>query len=1114
MSADVIRNPREALNAALERLRESKADPRMIAAIENLDLEPSAIETSPDHYDNLPFLFAATRGSFSVADLRESIDKAGGQPHPAALSQVLDESLAVAGLDAPQRYVLSDAARADALKIWRGRPELDASLHTAENDGDTQTQFLARILRDPEAIDLCKLDHAEMQACASAAAMAMRSTSTAAPLYHEARRRLDLEEIIRPLRILINKESPVGEGLGPDCFVGRERELRALYAHVGIRPSESIGEMTGRLVKSAFEAFAGAPKGALVLHGIGGMGKSALVAKFVLEHVRRDEHWLPFAYLDFDRSTLAGAEATALLVEIARQIGLQIDARRVGQEAANEMIEALRHLRAELREEMSKGATRSYGGYLPRIREIVDRFAEDRPFLLVLDTLERVQALGSEGLARVTDLLESLGLFDDDPRLRVVACSRADAPELRAAGTRPSPIELRALTANDSRDLARALLRHLPPNRRIPESLIEAIVGASKGYPLFIRVLTAHVERANLDSDEDLVRELQSTSGKAARVATVLYSRFADRIALPGGATTFKAALCLRTVTRERLHVVLRGVHPRLGEAESDAAFETLGNDPTFWVEKTPTSLRWRSDLRGLLIGCIRDESEEELQRVAGLVASSLVPDGDEVAADALYYALLAGEGVTKADEKFWRPGLSFREALVDAAQDFPVESAEAIYLELVASAARLDLDHLRILPASVGWRLAWDANPNLGNLGGEAWDATVDGLVDIAPEVDREDAKFRAERFALLVKAGHWREAEHALAGPIIGEPLGRNSVLHWLVRAVNDQSQTNLFALAEELVVNACGGVVLENAPGGRDVQSVSGDTQIAALVAARVLRMDDHFERLDQMVAALDGRGFESSSMLMYVLLAGSFGEAASDWAVDVLDDSKTLRAVSLRQALMLRDFCESAYPSLLSRLEHGFRQANAGLPTNVGTAGKSYTQGHVIDAVVTTLSTLRHSIADEDRRRAFFRSFFGQRNPEWVEVLSYALNRAVHHRATPIADLWSTAEELRDQGTLDANTLFDLSFRSEAYSVPELTDTLRILDEAGALPTYLTALRPRLERPASFLSSSISSLRSVFGASDEKAPEAIADVLWLIERFQIWVRMKENSAAPKP
>ena len=86
-------------------------------------------------------------------------------------------------------------------------------------------------------------------------------------------------------------------------FSGREAELARLHNYV----FSTTGEVDP-----------------LLIYGVGGVGKSTLVSKFILDHSSLlDNGNTACMYLDFDRAGLSIAEPEQLVVEVLRQLGLQ-----------------------------------------------------------------------------------------------------------------------------------------------------------------------------------------------------------------------------------------------------------------------------------------------------------------------------------------------------------------------------------------------------------------------------------------------------------------------------------------------------------------------------------------------------------------------------------------------------------------------------------------------------------------------------------------------------------------------------------------------------------------------------------------------------------------------
>ena len=107
---------------------------------------------------------------------------------------------------------------------------------------------------------------------------------------------------------------------GDAIFRGRRKEMDQLRNYIGVVSPET---MLGR-VRGLFRWAEPQRQPAVSISGIGGVGKSSLVARFMLEHTRLpDDGRVPFGYLDFARCSLDVGDQLKLCVELLRQLDLQ-----------------------------------------------------------------------------------------------------------------------------------------------------------------------------------------------------------------------------------------------------------------------------------------------------------------------------------------------------------------------------------------------------------------------------------------------------------------------------------------------------------------------------------------------------------------------------------------------------------------------------------------------------------------------------------------------------------------------------------------------------------------------------------------------------------------------
>ncbi|MGW1927225.1 ATP-binding protein, partial [Streptomyces massasporeus] len=115
---------------------------------------------------------------------------------------------------------------------------------------------------------------------------------TGLPPVDEVQHRIETARLLQPMHRLIR-----------GTFHGRTAELDSLRAYIAL-PEEPA-------------------EPPVLLHGIGGIGKSTLLAKFLVDALAASPTGFPFAYIDFARPTLSVHEPSTLIAEMARQLAVQ-----------------------------------------------------------------------------------------------------------------------------------------------------------------------------------------------------------------------------------------------------------------------------------------------------------------------------------------------------------------------------------------------------------------------------------------------------------------------------------------------------------------------------------------------------------------------------------------------------------------------------------------------------------------------------------------------------------------------------------------------------------------------------------------------------------------------
>lgn len=528
------------------------------------------------------------------AALRASID-------PKTLSEDDAEELRphIADSSAPS-WVLSSGTRTNVLTA---AGSLDALRPYAPKLAETQNEPLQRvILRVLEGppYDLTRISEDELPWWIQASRW-FASVSPELPTPAEVTRVLEQRRVRSRLARIASKD-----------FAGREKELQSLqqWWTNEERP--------------------------LSLTGIGGIGKSALVARFA--SMLPDETLL--LWLDFDRADLAPDDAPSILAAIAQQAVVQFDGFSSDDLDFEKWQESAKTLGRRM-EEKTNG-----------------------PALLVLDSFEAAQYS-----TRYEDLWPVLeAIASEMPSLHLIVTGRAAVPTLQLRGERALAIVLKGLDAKDARQWLHD--RGIADNTVLDELL--PILG---GVPLNLRLALRVFERDRKIPDVPKNTPPEMVSG-------FLYDRILDRVQ-PALKPLAKAVLVVRRITADMLVPVFGEAVEGLTEETSSRWFADLTREMAL-IEGTDV-LRLRAEVRRpslkLLQGIERpfvetlDAKAEQWYAAPERNAAS----DPEVAAELVYHRLRRGNlsGATEA----WRDGS--RPFLLDAGDELPPASLEWLQARL-----------------------------------------------------------------------------------------------------------------------------------------------------------------------------------------------------------------------------------------------------------------------------------------------------------------------------------------------------------------------------------------------------------------------------------------------
>ncbi|WP_327725440.1 lipase/acyltransferase domain-containing protein [Streptomyces europaeiscabiei] len=637
--------------------------------------------------------WTALLGSFSAGDLLPR-GVEDDELDPALQDFLLEECERVTTPDG-RRWSLTSRVRAQTLEKL-GTPErlLDI-LEIAPRAGrDTARDWTARLLSHANP-PLEAQSFEELYAAltvvgwfqdAPGAREALARGTTPLPGLDEIQHGIKRARLLQPLRALADA-----------TFTGRTRELAVLNRLTEVPPqdaerSDGAGEAVLATDDVVFPW--------LIMHGPGGVGKSTLVARFVLDRTDRPtaapEGRTPCVYLSFDRHDLVPDRPLTLIAEAVRQLGLLFP------ELARRAEELEQGLRATLTADRLTRTERGphSGRYAQQHDEqaLVAAFSAlvtaatggaSHPFLLTLDAFEQVQRRGPLAVRRVLNFLHTLQRAHPD--LRVLAAGRApvDDPRFRRLpleGFDPATARAflrRQLAAGDAtrRDdeadpAAGGTANGIAFAAGTPDPEADAIIGIVGSNPLNLKLAAALVRREGTDvlHDPQLRRHLHLRLGDET-VQGVLYRRILDHMHDPDLRRIASPGLVVRKLTPDVIREVL-AVPCGLGRVDEERArrlFHRFRDEATL-VEEVPgqDTVVHRGDVRRVMLPLLRrghagivDRIHRKAVRYYALLYTQR--PSTENRAEELYHRLSLAQATHTLDERWTdEAGALLEDAMVE----------------------------------------------------------------------------------------------------------------------------------------------------------------------------------------------------------------------------------------------------------------------------------------------------------------------------------------------------------------------------------------------------------------------------------------------------------------
>src|SRR6266481_5534748 len=237
----------------------------------------------------------------------------------------------------------------------------DALRRTAKQFNDPVSRAL-RLFLTGQGTESTALDLKTLEATRTAASWLSRVPGLTLPGIDNLDREIELRRLLAPLERMIGQSAAGSDPSITHRFFGRQDELEQLRDYVGVIPAVSLTAVATRALSWVARTLKG--RLPLAVWGVGGVGKTTLISKFVLEHAEAAVSRYPFAYLDFDRTTISARNRVGLLSEMCLQVGAQFD----------ELTQPMADLRSRVNEFATGSAEASERDSITRLYPYVGEF--------------------------------------------------------------------------------------------------------------------------------------------------------------------------------------------------------------------------------------------------------------------------------------------------------------------------------------------------------------------------------------------------------------------------------------------------------------------------------------------------------------------------------------------------------------------------------------------------------------------------------------------------------------------------------------------------------------------------------------------------------------------
>jgi hypothetical protein len=467
------------------------------------------------------------------------------------------------------------------------------------------------------------------------------------------------------------------EHLVDSSFTGRTKELQQLLEYIGALDKTPTGPEA--IYQQLKNWIGGKTKPALAISGPGGIGKTALIGRLLLDHAEADRQArIPFAYLAFDQPTLRIETPFTILVEAASQFELQWPEHADAIESFRQSVRSARQERSDIGDhvriatsrrsrigrvgQLDEDIYRSFARMLETIaRRTVNGRAIEIPVLVVLDTFEEVQYRDRESLAGFWRMLAAIQQHYKSFRVLISGRSAIDP-------VRGFKINKLVLTELEKPDRLTLLRRLGVKDTKLAQAVADQVGGNPLSLRLAASLILSHPESGGAGGITDLsTKRWLVFQASEELIQGQLYQRILAHIHDENVAKLAHPGMVLRRVTPEViLHVLAPVLLPSLTEltdseqtAEASRLFEELKRESSLVESGMDGALVYRQEIRRAMVRLLEQDRRGEVRTLRrAAIAYYSHQKSIEARAEELYHRILLGEDDFSYLESRWRKGI------------------------------------------------------------------------------------------------------------------------------------------------------------------------------------------------------------------------------------------------------------------------------------------------------------------------------------------------------------------------------------------------------------------------------------------------------------------------